>query len=97
MVLCLVSLVSNLYTHSLLTVMSVQSHKIECADKTSFCRLAWSHLTYNVHSYGIVARIHCMHACSCSVFIVVDDSAFVSDDELAVLTKKDFLQNDELY
>ena len=58
---------------------------------------AWSHLTYNVHSYGIVARIHCMHACACSVFIVVDDSAFVSDDELAVLTKKDFLQNDELY
>ena len=76
--------------------MSLQSHKIECADETSFCRLACMVTSY-LHSYGIVARIHCMHACSCSVFIVVDDSAFVSDDELAVLTKKDFLQNDELY
>ena len=31
------------------------------------------------------------------VFIAVDISAFVSGDELAVLTKEDFLQNDELY
>ena len=31
------------------------------------------------------------------VFFAVDTSAFVNDDELAVLTKPDFFQSDELY
>ena len=30
-------------------------------------------------------------------YVAVDDAAFVNDFELSVLTKKDFLQNDELY
>ena len=33
----------------------------------------------------------------CLLLFAVHDSAIVSDDELAVLTKTDFFQNDELY
>ena len=33
----------------------------------------------------------------CCYFIAVHNSAYVRDDELAVLTKTDFLQTDELY
>ena len=35
--------------------------------------------------------------CKFNYFITVHNSAFVSDDELAVLTNTDFLQTDELY